>query len=94
MSSRLTHASHLVLRDGLPWTVIVIREGSPYKELAALCEGPLTTDELYAWLTAFGISVDDNPWDFFDPEARADPADIPFALRLPSESEEQIPVLL
>lgn len=83
---------YLVIRGGgLPWTVILVREGVPYSATAPLWkDGRLTADELEAWLTPWGIPVDANPWDYVDPDRLAASADIPLPLRLPSTMEERI----
>lgn len=93
-STRLTHSPYLVLRDGLPWTVIVIRAGALYKEMLDLWDGELTEDELIVWLAAWGLAPHENPWDHFNPDQVSDPTDIPTPLRLPAEMQDQVLALV
>lgn len=81
---------YIILKDGLPWTVIVVRVGALYRELAPLWDGELTSEELEAWLTPWGIPVDDNPWDYVDGDRPSHAEDIPVPLRLPPEVTEHL----
>lgn len=88
-TTRLSHTSHLLLRDGLPWTVILFLENSLYTESAPLWD-KLRPAELAAWLGPWGVPLGANPWDHIDPTRRVSRADIPPSHRLPADMEERI----
>ncbi|WP_304454437.1 hypothetical protein [Nocardiopsis sp. YSL2] len=86
VTSRLSGTPCLVLRDGLPWVLIIIKEGTA-AGLVSPALAQLDKDEPAAWAGPYGCPPGMNPWDYFTPELPVQPEMVTPEHRLPPEPE-------
>ncbi|WP_160051169.1 hypothetical protein [Nocardiopsis sp. FR26] len=85
MTDRLDKAPGLVLNDpGLPYTILVFREGATYYEIVNHVYELLTKEERIAWFGPWGLELDGNPWEHLNPNTIVRPEQIKPEHRIPT----------
>lgn len=78
----------------LPYAIIIIKEGATYYQALTHIWDRLSPPALSSWVSAWGLTPEDNPWDHIDPNQVATESDIKPPHRLPKHLTQTILTLI